>query len=1291
LRVFVSSTFVDLRAEREAAVEALRRSQLVPWGMELFISEPSSPLDVCLRELRLSDAVVLIIGFYAGSLIPEARGLTYTGAEFRLAQQLGRPVFAFLKTEGGKPLNKEADASKRRALDDFRAAVTAAKITPAHFDTPERLQVELLLAMEKWNAEGRPGARLVFTTPKEFFAQFESDTPRLFDFKQALRGRDIQIAALNAFPADRASVIGVLAGRGGIGKSKLLHDWAQTVKEGTVLYVKEDAEWHAEAAKEIPAGDVLIVVDDAHRFEFLDKLLALTRSLRQRQKVKVLVGTRPSALGQIDAMLSVRFGASEVSRFPQLEKMPQQGVRELALEVLGAEHAQHAAALAVVSADTPLVTVVGGRLIARGDILPALLANEEDFRHEVFNKFSAEYEQLLPAGVVDWRTLLNLVAAVSPVSPSANQFVDAAAKILRIRPDEVRSALDLLEKRGLLLRGGRLIRIVPDLLSDFLLEGACLTGAGERTEFADLMFETFQSTYLSNILRNLGELDWRITQRNRDQGARLLDRVWAEIGHEFDAGDASVRVQLFKSLKGAALFQPVRVLYFIHRAIENQAAEVRVWSDFALTQEHVLHEIPPLLRGISYHLNHLEEAAEILWRLAKSDARAPHQYPNSSRRVLEEMADYGRYKPLHFNDWMADFAARKSRDPREFEGTFTPLDLMDKLLEKECDFTESEGYTISFGTVGLNYAVVRPVREKALRVVEACLNSEDPKIALRATESIARVLSGFLPAGVRQITDDEAKWQMDERLAALEIVENRLKKETPTPLFRQLRSVLRRTRPFVRDNPLVGRIDVLLANIPQSDDLVIFDAFSTGEWDHDVIYDTIEEAETSRRDLISRGIAAFKKKFPVGGQQVDGIVELVRDAEACGINLGNQPYSFIEGLCSEDFVQSYLAYAMNDPHPLLAQMVVVALRWLRQTDPGRYRIAGIVAATHKDAFVAYGAANAVSIGPNLKQPLAEDAAILQELARHPSPMVRHLTFTGIGRLGAHVEYEREAIEMLLGSEIGHDARLAEEMCGAVDYTGINKKHLTGAQARAMLDKLVATKEIDGHHIERFLASVGEHFPSALFEFTLRRLDRDAEIEKANEQGKEKITGYSPIPHRRFGNAFRPLQHGPEYEHFLEEVAARFATQPNQAFWLRGLFWSIGSIDGTTLGVIDTLVHRGDKDSVRDALQLLGGAPPELVLTRPHFGVHIIEESGRADEQLATAAESVLLTNAQTGPFNRASGQPSPKFSSMKEKSESLRNAFPPGSTGHRLFDRLHAIAVESLNRERLDDEQIGFA
>jgi hypothetical protein len=54
----------------------------------------------------------------AGSLIPESPELTYTSAEFELAQKLGKPVFAFFKTEGGVPVNKETDAEKSKALED---------------------------------------------------------------------------------------------------------------------------------------------------------------------------------------------------------------------------------------------------------------------------------------------------------------------------------------------------------------------------------------------------------------------------------------------------------------------------------------------------------------------------------------------------------------------------------------------------------------------------------------------------------------------------------------------------------------------------------------------------------------------------------------------------------------------------------------------------------------------------------------------------------------------------------------------------------------------------------------------------------------------------------------------------------------------------------------------------------------------------------------------------------------------------------------------------------------------
>ena len=121
--------------------------------------------------MQLSDAVVLITGFMAGSLIPESPELTYTRAEFELAQKLGKPVSAFFKTEGGVPVNKETDADKSKALDDFKNAVTSAGITPVYFDSPERLSTELPWQWATGMRKGDRGRAASSRPPKEFFAR----------------------------------------------------------------------------------------------------------------------------------------------------------------------------------------------------------------------------------------------------------------------------------------------------------------------------------------------------------------------------------------------------------------------------------------------------------------------------------------------------------------------------------------------------------------------------------------------------------------------------------------------------------------------------------------------------------------------------------------------------------------------------------------------------------------------------------------------------------------------------------------------------------------------------------------------------------------------------------------------------------------------------------------------------------------------------------------------------------------------------------------------------------------
>ena len=53
--------------------------------MEFFVSTPERSIGLCLNELDRCDAVILLSGSQAGSLVPSGAGVTYTEAEIERA------------------------------------------------------------------------------------------------------------------------------------------------------------------------------------------------------------------------------------------------------------------------------------------------------------------------------------------------------------------------------------------------------------------------------------------------------------------------------------------------------------------------------------------------------------------------------------------------------------------------------------------------------------------------------------------------------------------------------------------------------------------------------------------------------------------------------------------------------------------------------------------------------------------------------------------------------------------------------------------------------------------------------------------------------------------------------------------------------------------------------------------------------------------------------------------------------------------------------------------------------
>jgi len=93
LQVFISSTYVDLIEERQAAVSAVLKSGHIPAGMELFTAGDRSQLEIIKRWIDESDVYMLILGGRYGSVEAES-GVSYTELEYNYALEVGKPLFA---------------------------------------------------------------------------------------------------------------------------------------------------------------------------------------------------------------------------------------------------------------------------------------------------------------------------------------------------------------------------------------------------------------------------------------------------------------------------------------------------------------------------------------------------------------------------------------------------------------------------------------------------------------------------------------------------------------------------------------------------------------------------------------------------------------------------------------------------------------------------------------------------------------------------------------------------------------------------------------------------------------------------------------------------------------------------------------------------------------------------------------------------------------------------------------------------------------------------------------------
>lgn len=119
-QVFVSSTYDDLKPERQEIMHALLELDCIPSGMELFPAADEDQWSLIKGVIDDCDYYVVVIGGRYGSLGPD--GISYTEMEYRYAASKGKPIIAFLHKEPTSLPAKHSESSEegRKRLEEFR-------------------------------------------------------------------------------------------------------------------------------------------------------------------------------------------------------------------------------------------------------------------------------------------------------------------------------------------------------------------------------------------------------------------------------------------------------------------------------------------------------------------------------------------------------------------------------------------------------------------------------------------------------------------------------------------------------------------------------------------------------------------------------------------------------------------------------------------------------------------------------------------------------------------------------------------------------------------------------------------------------------------------------------------------------------------------------------------------------------------------------------------------------------------------------------------------------------------
>jgi tetratricopeptide (TPR) repeat protein len=271
MKVFLSSTYIDLIEHRKAAHDALEQLGLHVIWMESFGARPEESTKACLNEIEECE---LFVGIYAHRYgwIPKDADVSITEQEFDHAKKIGKSIFGFIVNEDHDWKIKHVEHDKKDKLNAFLSKVK--KYPVEFFTTPDNLASGIASSVGHYLSEHPNSQSPTYQSPKP--------TGNTLPTESFFVGRDKEREIiLSALSPESRTWGALIDGPGGIGKSAL-------------------------------------AIHAAHKAEGFERKIFITAKVREltpQGEAKLSDFTRPTYLAMLDE-LGKELGADGLEKLP---------------------------------------------------------------------------------------------------------------------------------------------------------------------------------------------------------------------------------------------------------------------------------------------------------------------------------------------------------------------------------------------------------------------------------------------------------------------------------------------------------------------------------------------------------------------------------------------------------------------------------------------------------------------------------------------------------------------------------------------------------------------------------------------------------------------------------------------------------------------------------------------------------------------------------------------------------------------------------------------------------------